>query len=206
MTKRHGRVFHGLMILVGLIGAIVAALLVMLGVLCWKEAHLPPVQDYDAIVVLGAQVKADGSLSVQLQWRLDKAYEVWQERPCLVTLCGAQGGNEPVTEAEAMRDYLLAKGIPEEDLLLDDSSYTTRQNLRNAAALLRERNVSKVLIVTSSYHLPRALALAEDNGLTASGVGSPTKPEYWLKNYGRETLSWVKYLLQRYLHLPLESE
>ena len=73
MTKRHGRVFHGLMILVSLIGAIVVVLLVMLGVLCWKEAHLPPVQDYDAIVVLGAQVKADGSLSVQLQRRLDAA-------------------------------------------------------------------------------------------------------------------------------------
>lgn len=207
MSKNpHGAVHRLLRVLLCLILLCVLLCLGILGYICWREKHLPPLEDYDAIVVLGAQVKADGSLSVQLQWRLDKAYEVWQKQPCLVTLCGAQGGNEPVTEAEAMRDYLLAKGIPEEDLLLDDSSYTTRQNLRNAAALLRERNVSKVLIVTSSYHLPRALALAEDNGLTASGVGSPTKPEYWLKNYGRETLSWVKYLLQRYLHLPLESE
>ena len=117
MTKRHGRVFHGLMILVSLIGAIVVALLVMLGVLCWKEAHLPPVQDYDAIVVLGAQVKADGSLSVQLQRRLDAAYDAWVQHNCTVVVCGGRGGNEPVPESEAMRAYLEERGMPPDQLL-----------------------------------------------------------------------------------------
>ena len=192
MTKRHGRVFHGLMILVSLIGAIVAVLLVMLGVLCWKEAHLPPVQDYDAIVVLGAQVKADGSLSVQLN--------------CTVVVCGGRGGNEPVPESEAMRAYLEERGIPADQIVEDDTSTSTQENLRNAAELLKGKQVQQVAIVTSDYHVPRALAMAKDQGLNATGISSPTLPEYWLKNHGRETLGWMKYLLQKYLHLPLERE
>ena len=64
--------------------------------------------------------------------------------------------------------------------------------------------MERVLIVTSDYHLPRALALAKDQGLTASGIGSTTLPEYWIKNHFREALSWIKYWGQKYLRLPLD--
>ena len=47
------------------------------------------------------------------------------------------------------------------------------------------------------------MALAEDMELEASGVGSPCLQEFWLKNHGRETLSWIKYWLKKYLHLNL---
>lgn len=46
----------------------------------------------------------------------------------------------------------------------------------------------------------------EGSGADGHGISSPTLPEYWLKNHGRETLGWMKYLLQKYLHLPLERE
>ena len=94
-----------------------------------------------------------------------------------------------------MQAYLLANGIPESDILVEDTSFNTRQNLKNAQALLGG-NVKKVLIVTSAYHLPRALALAKDTGFEACGVGSPIKPIYWPKNHFREALAWVKYWLQ----------
>jgi len=58
--------------------------------------------------------------------------------------------------------------------------------------------------VTSDYHVPRSLALARDLGFQATGLGSPCKQEYWLKNHARELLAWVKYLGMKYLHLPLE--
>ena len=61
-----------------------------------------------------------------------------------------------------------------------------------------------MLVVTSDYHVPRSLALARDQGFEAVGLGSPCKPEYWLKNHARETLAWIKYWGVKYLHLPLE--
>ena len=159
----------------------------------------------DAIVVLGAQVRADGTLSVQLQWRLDKALEIYRSHPQMIVVCGAKGTDEPVTEAEAMRTYLVANGVPEDQVLMDDTSFNTRQNLANAKKLLPD-GTKNVLIVTSDYHLPRALALASDTGLEACGVGSPIKLVYWPKNHFREALAWVKYCDKRWKSVKKGSE
>ena len=157
-------------------------------------------ESYDAIIVLGAQVKADGTPSVQLSWRLDAAAEAYRNRPVPILVCGAQGADEPMPEAVAMRDVLAENGIPDEMILMDPDSRDTRQNLTNAKTLLsRMENVRKVLVVSSDYHVPRALALAGDMGFEAVGLGAPCKPEYWIKNHARETLAWIKYWMQKYL-------
>ncbi len=174
---------------------------------CWKETHVPsPGTDYEALIVLGAQVKPDGEPSLQLQWRLEKAAEAYRQKKVPVVVCGGQGKNEPAPEAEVMRDVLISLGVDADMLLTDTTSVSTHSNISNAMALLADRNVTKVLIVTSDYHLPRALAIAEDDGLTAYGVGAPTKlgMQFWLKNHGREALAWCKYWAVKYLHLPLE--
>ena len=170
----------------------------------YRQNNIPPAGEYDAIIVLGAQVKPSGEPSLQLQWRIDAAAKAWKERRSLIVVCGAQGGGEPATEASVMRAELIKQGVAEEDILMDEESFNTRQNIANAIRLLEGREVDHVLMVTSDYHLPRAMALAEDAGLTASGIGAETLPQYWLKNYGREGLAWIKYWMQKYLHLPLE--
>lgn len=177
--------------------------------LCIREGSVnktvPSADNYDAIIVLGAQVYADGMPSVQLSWRLDAACEAYRQKAVPVVVCGAQGKDEPMTEAEAMKKYLVNKGIPEKDILTDPDSFNTRQNLTNASGLLKNRtDIQKVLIVTSDYHVPRSMALAKDLGFTACGLGSPCKPEYWLKNHAREALAWIKYWGVKYLRLPLE--
>lgn len=178
----------------------------VVGMVVYRQNHLPDVGDYDAIIVLGAQVKPDGEPSLQLQWRIDAAVEAWKEHNCIIVTCGAQGGNEPAPEAHVMRDELIRQGVPEEYILVEDQSFNTRQNINHAVSLLEGREVRRVLIVTSDYHLARAMAIAEDAGLDATGVGSPTlqglRP--WVKNQGREALAWIKYWMQKYLHLPLE--
>ena len=203
MKKSHGGGYRLLMGLLILALAGVIAYLGVVGMVCWKETHVPQTEGYDAIVVLGAQVKPDGTPSVQLQWRLDAAYGAWQEKQCLIVTCGAQGSNEPDAEGRVMKAYLMGLGVPESQVLVDDTSFNTRQNLENAAALLQNSGVETVLIVTSDYHLPRAMALAEDQGLTATGLGSPTKPEYWIKNNAREAIAWLKYWAEKYLGLTL---
>ncbi len=206
MKKKSNGLLRCLLGLV-LLGLITYACLI--GYLCILEGsvlkEVPSADQYDAIIVLGAQVKPDGSPSVQLEWRLDAAYEAYNRKPVPVVVCGAQGHDEPITEAEAMKQYLISKGVSENDILTDPDSFNTNQNLRNAAKLLEYRpNMQKVLIVTSDYHVPRALALAGDIGFIACGLGSPCKPEYWIKNHVREALAWCKYWGKKYLHLPLE--
>ncbi len=188
---------------------IILGILFYLGVVAmvvYRQNNMPPVGEYDAIIVLGAQVKPDGKPSLQLQWRIDAAAKAWKDQNCLVVVCGAQGANEPAPEAYVMRDELMKQGVPDEMILTDAESFNTRQNIDHAVQLLEGRNVERVLIVTSDYHLARAMALAEDAGLSATGLGSPTlqglRP--WVKNQGREALAWIKYWMQKYLHLPLE--
>ena len=180
------------------------------GYICVQEGKVPKTAgeletDYDAVIVLGAQVKADGEPSVQLSLRLERAAEVWARKPVPVVVCGAKGKDEPEPEAFTMKQYLMDKGIPEEMILTDPDSYNTEQNLENAKKLLLDypAGIRKVVIVTSDYHIPRSVALAEDLELDATGIGSPCLPEYWIKNHSRETLAWVKYWLKKYLHLNL---
>lgn len=190
-----GRVFKliGWLITLGML-----AFVGLFGHLLYKEYTLPQPGTYSAIVVLGAQVNPDGSPSVQLEWRLNKALEMYKAQPMQIVVTGAQGADEPATEASVMAAWLIARGVQPEHVLMDDTSFNTKENLANAVKLL-SRSTVDLLIVTSDYHLPRALQIARDMGLNPSGVGSPIKPEYWVKNHFRETLAWGKYLLQRFI-------
>lgn len=192
----------------------VIALLLALGALvygglvayvCYREVTVPAPGVYDAIIVLGAQVKPDGEPSVQLRLRLDKALEMYQASPSVIVVCGAQGANEPRPEADVMRDLLVADGVPADLIYTDSFSTDTRQNMENAKEILDGLGLTSPLIVTSDYHLPRALEIAKDAGFTPQGAGSLCKPdfEFWAQNHGREALAWVKYWLVKYVGLNL---
>ncbi len=184
------------------------------GILCYgalvafvyyQEVHVPvPNEKADALIVLGAQVQPSGEPSVQLAWRLEAALEVFRQNPAPIVVSGGQGGDEPRPEGEVMRDWLIERGVPEDKILVDSVSANTRQNIRHAISLLHGMNIETVMVITSDYHLPRALAIARDEGLTVSGTGSPCKKEYWVQNHFREALAWAKYWGQKYLRLPLE--
>ena len=189
---------------------LLAGMIVYLGIIGYviirekSVSHELKGDQYDAIIVLGAQVRPDGSPSVQLGWRLDAAIEAWMEKQVPIVVCGAKGSDEPMPEAEAMRKYMIEKGIPAEDIMIDPDSFNTNQNLTNAKKLLSSyTSIGSVLVVTSDYHVPRSLAIAEDVGFKASGLGSPCKPEYWLKNHTREALAWIKYWLTKYTGMQL---
>lgn len=178
----------------------------VLGMIIWRMNHLPARDGYDAIIILGAQVKPDGTPNLQLQWRLDGGLEAWREKPCPVVVCGAQGDDEPRPEGVVMREYLMAHGVPDNLILVDAESFNTRENLQHAAKLLEGTGAHKVLIVTSDYHLPRALSIAEELGFEATG--SPTRTLggwYRVKNYARETVAWVKYGVEKLLGIEIHN-
>ena len=86
--------------------------------------------------MLGAQVKEDGTPSVALERRLTAALESYREKRQILIVCGAQGGDEPRAEGDVMRDWLLAQGVPETDVIAETSSFNTRENLRYARAIM----------------------------------------------------------------------
>ena len=165
---------------------------------CYAESHLETPPATDAMIVLGAQVKEDGTPSVQLQYRLETALSAYQQQPQTIVCCGGQAGSEPAPEGQVMAEWLIARGIPSTDVIAETASGDTVQNLRNAITLLGY-TPQNVLIVTSDYHVARALQIAKDLGLNAWGMSAPTLPEYWLKNRAREALGWGKYILRRFI-------
>ena len=94
-----------------LILLVMAAVIIYAGIVgyvCIREGSVPTdvpdADNYDAIIVLGAQVKRDGTPNVQLGWRLDAAYDAYAQKKVPVVVCGAQGKDEPVPEAEGQPD------------------------------------------------------------------------------------------------------
>ena len=171
----------------------------LLGYVVYEEASLPARGDSDVVIVLGAQVKRDGTPSVALERRLNVALSIYLEKRQTVIVCGAQGSDEPAPEGEVMRAWLTARGVLEQDVVAETASFNTRENLLYAKEIMRERGLSHAVVVTSDYHVARALALCRQVGIEASGAGSASKPEYWLKNPVRETLSWAKFIVESVL-------
>ena len=149
------------------------------------------------MIVLGCQVREDGP-SVLLQDRLDEALDYWEEHPELtVVVSGGQGGNEPTTEARAMADYLMERGVAEDQILLEDQSHSTAENLRYSMAVLEEAEADLsqgVIIVSNGFHLTRARMLAERAGFEdVSTLAAPSSHALSrLQMYIREPLALVK--------------
>lgn len=186
-----------LQVLLGLILAGVLAFAVLLGVVL-SGAHSSVSGDPQVMIVLGCQVKPWGP-SVLLQDRLDTALAYLQDHPDMtVVACGGQGADEPESEARAIADYLTENGVSKRNILLDEDSHNTHQNLENAAKLLSENDLdpaqTQVVVVSNGFHLTRARMLAQRCGFDE--VSTLAAPESHLpsrlKMYLREPLALVK--------------
>ena len=132
-----------------------------------------PEKELDYLIVLGAQVKKTVP-SKALDLRLQKACEYLKKYPqTKAVLSGGQGSGEEITEAECMYRYLTAHGIPEERLLKEEHSTTTRENLLYSAGVMadgrKEESTDTVFgkrigLVSNNFHIYRVLLLAEKAG------------------------------------------
>lgn len=154
----------------------------------------------DCIVVLGARVWRFGRLSNALRYRCRAACEAWRAgvAPVLI-VCGGQGSDEDEAEATAMKRFLIAQGVPAEAVFTDATSTTTRENLVNARAIMAEHGLATCAVCTSDYHLQRALWLARDLGLRATGIAAPSTQNPFNRARGRlrETVSWILYFIKK---------
>ena len=111
---------------------------------------------YDAILLLGLKLNADGTPKHELTLRIETAADCWKKGLApLIISCGGQTPDTPVSEAAVMRDALVALGVPESAIHMEDRSLITVENLLNAREMLGKKH-PRVLIVTSDYHMLRA--------------------------------------------------
>lgn len=151
------------------------------------------------MIILGCQVKPWGP-SILLQDRIDKAADYLLAHPeVIVVASGGQGPDEPMTEAQAIRDALVEQGVAAERVLLEDQSHNTVQNLRYSMELLEAEGYGPgdgVLVVSNGFHLARVRMLwgrvtGETSSLsTLAAPSSHTASR--LKMYIREPLALVK--------------
>ncbi len=155
--ERVRRVLH--ILLFALLAAGIVLFLVIEGILL-ASANGKMAGEPTVMVVLGAQVLPDGQPSVTLQGRLDTAYDHWQKNTEMtIVVSGGQGTDEPTTEAEAMANYLIDRGIPSEKILQEGRSRNTHQNLMYTLELLAQEGFDAgedILVVSTDLHLARA--------------------------------------------------
>ncbi|MGB3411497.1 MAG: YdcF family protein [Microthrixaceae bacterium] len=140
----------------------------------------------DAIVVLGA-AQYDGRPSPVLRSRLDHAVELYREGVApQIFLTGSKKSEDRFTEAYAGFKYLRAEGVPADDLVIVDDGSTTWESLAAANRVMRREGVTKVVLVSSSYHNRRLQGIAGELGLEA-GV-SPTSGSLTFSQVSGETV------------------
>lgn len=154
----------------------------------------------DAIIVLGCRVYGEIP-SPFLQERLNEALRLFRQGfGKYIIVSGGQGPGERITEAEAMKRYLVARGVEESQIILEDKSTSTMTNLINCRKKMEQYGLNKAVIVSNSYHLKRVSQIAKDLGISAtySGVFVENYRIQELNGFAREILAICKYYLLKY--------
>lgn len=166
----------------------------------------------DAVVVLGAAMAAPNVPGPALVRRLEHGVRVFfshNARHLLVT-----GGvvGPPPAEAEAMRSLARARGVPDDCILVEDRARNTFENALYSGRILRQHGLTRVVVVTDGFHLPRALYVFRRLGLQVAGDGVPrpaeTSRRTWLREHIDERLRLARSAMLFALgtHKPLVAQ
>lgn len=143
----------------------------------------------DYVVVLGAGLIGD-QVTPLLASRIDKGIAIYQKHPgCKLIMSGGQGPDEIIAEGQAMANYALEKGVPAEDILIENQSTNTEENLKFSFALMKSG--SRFALVTNYYHVFRALLLARKLKIKCIGYGARTKFYFSLNAFIREFVGYL---------------
>lgn len=173
-----------------LIGAVWCLFLVT--ELCiFQSTKKKPEKNADYLIVLGAHVNGR-RITNSLMRRLDAAYEYLLQNPrTTVIVSGGQGRGEDISEADAMAENLLERGIEEKRIIREDKSVSTEENLRFSGKLILETDLSgmkkTVVVVSNDFHIYRALLLGNRVGYKClSGLAATSNPVLKLNYLVRE--------------------
>ncbi|MCZ2260849.1 YdcF family protein [Sporosarcina sp. G11-34] len=159
----------------------------------WIANGQKPIADgtNDYAIILGAKVNGEIA-SLSLRYRLDAALDYANQYPHVrLILSGGQGVGEHISEGEAMKKYLMEKGIDEHRLLVESASTSTYENILYSKELMPP-TVESVTIITSDYHLERSKRIAQSLDLQTDVVAAKTPKVVEQKLRLRERLALIK--------------
>ena len=161
--------------------------------------HLKKKRNADYIVVLGAGIIGD-KVTPLLAARIERGIELLRYNPnAVLIMSGGQGPGEDIPESRAMAAYAVSQGVAAEKIIIEQKSVSTQENLRFSRELM-DKQKPEIIIVTTAYHVFRALILAKQQGIRCVGFGAKTKWYFTLNAFIREfvgyfKLTWKKHII-----------
>lgn len=146
------------------------------------------------VIVLGCGIRGE-RVSVGLAKRLNKAAEYHKRNPdAIIIVSGGQGPQEDISEALAMKRYLIDKGIDENKIIMEDKSTSTITNFKYSHEIMKDMDLpdDSVVFVTNGYHVYRSSCYAKKEGLTVTHLGTDIIWYTVPMNYMREMLAVIK--------------
>ena len=193
---------RGILLVAGSLAAVIAVLCALIVIQGRGDDAQQVAGGVGAAIVLGA-AQWNGDPSPVLQARLDHALDLYRKGQVhRIILTGGVGPGDKTSEAAAGREYLVARGLPAGDLMLEETGTTTWESMRQAAALAGQNHIGAVMLVSDPFHMLRSLKMARDLGLVAYGSPTRTSPISGnkLKEAGyvvREAWAYTVYLFAR---------
>ncbi len=167
-----------------LVGAVIAGLI---------TAGYEPEPDKDFMIILGCGLKKDGTPTPLLQGRIDRALRFYRDqkeqtgKDLTFVVSGGKGPDEVIAESASMKQYLISQGIPEQQIIEENQSSSTLENMTfSKDRILETGQTGKIAFATTNYHVFRSGLCARRVKMRALGVGAKTKWYFWPNAWVRE--------------------
>jgi SanA protein len=190
----------GIIVVLAALGVLVPNLIITQGAKSHIVQSPEDAPHAQCAIVLGARVYPDGTPYPMLADRLDTGIKLYELGKVDKLLLSGDHGQTTYDEVNVMLDYVLARGVPEEDVFTDHAGFDTYDTMYRARDVFQ---VETALIVTQDFHLSRAVYTARTLGLEATGVVADIQPYFnETRNAAREVLARVKAILQLHITHP----
>lgn len=169
---------------------------IIIETLIFYSAKENKTDDVDFVMILGAGLKGD-RITATFKNRLDMGYDyLIKNQRVKVIVTGGKGIGETITEAEAMKKYLVNKGIDENRIIMEDKATSTMENFKYSKKLLPlSTKKYSIMIVTSDFHLFRSKILARRNRFIPYGLPAKTWSGVFINSCIREYFAVIKSLV-----------
>ena len=153
-----------------LIGSVIIAFIILELIIISFGVNSKPKKS-DAIIVLGCAVYGNYP-SPFFRARLDEALRLYNKGYSrYIIVSGGKGPGENISEAEAGKEYLVARGVPTKFILVENKSFSTYENLLFSKQIMDSNSLKKAVIISNRFHLKRASIIARKVGIKASFSG-----------------------------------